>query len=213
MFEQIAPVNVTSAAFKANPFPFYAQLRADAPVYRTWLPGGKHAWLITRYDDVAAVMKDERLVKDRQNTLDAGQKKLPGWMPATFRALDRNMLDLDAPDHTRLRGLVHKAFTPRLIEHMRERIQTITDTLLDRALERGEMDIVRDFALPLPVTVIAEMLGVPPADRDKFHKWSQAAVSSTPGSLPDMVRADPEYPGVRQFRAPTGEGAPRPTDG
>ena len=89
------------------------------------------------------------------------------------------MLDLDPPDHTRLRSLVHKAFTPSLVEQMRSRTQAIADDLLDRVLWLGEMDLIRDFAFPLPMTIITEMLGVPTKDHDKFHRWSKAVVSLT----------------------------------
>jgi len=112
------PVDVTDATFKANPFPFYAQLRAASPVFLVKLPTKQHAWLITRYDDVLNVLKDERFAKDRQNAMTPEQlKKLP-WIPPMFKPLEHNMLDLDSPNHTRLRALVHKAFTPRLIEQM-----------------------------------------------------------------------------------------------
>lgn len=89
------------------------------------------------------------------------------------------MLDLDPPDHTRLRSLVHKAFTPSLIEQMRSRTQAIADDLLDRVVSPGEMDLIGDFALPLPMTLITEILGVPANDHDKFHRWSKAVVSLT----------------------------------
>ena len=89
------------------------------------------------------------------------------------------MLDLDPPDHTRLRSLVQKAFTPALIGHMRARIQSLADELLDVVAPKGEMDLIRDYALPLPMTIITEILGVPTSDRNKFHKWSQAVVSLT----------------------------------
>jgi cytochrome P450 len=87
------------------------------------------------------------------------------------------MVDLDPPDHTRLRQLVHKAFTPRLIEQMRERVQTLANELLDAATRKAEMDLIREYALLLPMTIITEILGVPIQDRDKFHKWSKVIVS------------------------------------
>ena len=99
------------------------------------------------------------------------------WIPPAFRPLLRNMLDLDPPDHTRLRALVQQAFTPRLVETMRSRIQSLADELLDTAARRGGMDLIRDYALPVPITVIAEILGVPARDRGRFHKWSKAVVS------------------------------------
>ena len=172
-------VNIVSAEFKADPFPFFARLRASDPVYRTTLPDKTAVWLITRYDDVNALLRDGRFTKNRRSALTKEQlRKLP-WTPPMFRPLERNMLDLDPPDHTRLRSLVHKAFTPGLVEQMRSRTQNIADELLDRVVSLGEMDLIRNFALPLPMTIITEMLGVPTKDHDKFHRWSKAVVSLT----------------------------------
>jgi cytochrome P450 len=109
-------VNIASSDFKANPFPFYARLRSEAPVYRTPLPDKQSAWLITRYEDVLEILKDERFGKDRLRAKTSEQVKKQPWMPDMFKPLTRNMLDVDAPDHTRLRGLVQKAFMPRLVE-------------------------------------------------------------------------------------------------
>jgi len=100
------------------------------------------------------------------------------------------MLAMGPPDHTRLRGLVHKAFTPRLIELMRMRIQSLTDELLDAALGKGRIDLIRDYALPLPTTIIAEMLGVPASDNHRFHRWSSALMASS-SSTWGMLRALP----------------------
>src|ERR687893_54975 len=172
-------VDIVSAEFKANPFPLLARLRSSDPVYRTTLPDKVKTpvWLVTRYEDVNALLKDERFPKNRRSALTPEQlRKLP-WVPPMFRPLERNMLDLDAPDHTRLRALVHRAFTPRLVERMRERVQALADELLEGAARRGEMDLIADYALPLPMTIITEILGVPASDRHKFHKWSQAVVS------------------------------------
>ena len=113
-------VNIASPGFKANPFPFYARLRAEAPAYRMTLPTRETAWLITRYDDVAMVLKDERFVKDMNNALTQGQVARLRWFRKVFKTLKRNMLNLDPPDHTRLRGLM-KVFSPRLIEQMHGR--------------------------------------------------------------------------------------------
>ena len=95
-----------------------------------------------------------------------------------FKPLEQNMLDLDSPDHTRLRALVHKAFTPRLIEQMRDEIQALTDELLDAAEPKGSMDLIADFALPLPLTIIGRILGVPAKDNDKFHRWTKTLLSA-----------------------------------
>lgn len=183
--------NLASPRFKADPHPFYARLRADAPVWRTTLalPAKRDAWLVTRYEDVLSVLKDERLAKDPRNALGPGQRAKPRWIPPMFKPLERNMLDLDAPDHDRLRALVHKAFTPRLVERLRERIQALTDELLAAAPRDGAIDLVGSFALPLPATVIAELLGAPAADRGRFHRWSTRIVSA--GTARDAVLALP----------------------
>lgn len=170
-------MDIYRAEFKANPFPFYARLRAEQPVYQTNLPDKTRVWLVTRYEDVYSLLKDERFAKDRRNAMTPEQLRKQPWVPRMFRPLERNMLDLDPPDHTRLRGLVHKAFSPRLIEQMQTRVQTLAGELLDAVAKKGEMDLIRDYALPLPMTLITEILGVPPGDRDKFHKWSKVIVS------------------------------------
>ncbi len=171
--------NIVSAEFKADPFPFLAQLRATEPVYRTTLPDGTPVWLVARYNDVLTLLRDERFTKNRRSALTPEQaRKLP-WTPPMFRPLERNMLDLDPPDHTRLRSLVHKAFTPQLVDKMRTRVQALADELLDLVGPRSEIDLIKDYALPLPMTIITEILGVPTKDRDNFHKWSNAVVSLT----------------------------------
>ena len=171
-------VNIGSREFKANPFPFYARLRAEAPVYRVLLPTKETAWLITPYDDVTTVLKDERFVKDTKNALTAEQAANVLWFRRMFKALGKNMLNQDPPNHTRLRALVSKAFTPKLIERVRDRIQELADELIDQTLHRGRMDLIRDYALPIPTTIIAEMLGVPLAHRHKFQRWSNAIMSA-----------------------------------
>lgn len=171
-------VNLASPEFKANPFSFYAALRAEAPIYRTLLPTREPAWLITRYDDAVAVLKDDRFVKNAANALTPAQLARQPWFRRLFKLLRRQMLSTDAPDHTRLRALVSQAFTPRLIEQMRDRVQALTDQLLDPVQAQGRFDLIQDFALPLPSIVIAEMLGVPAADRHAFHRWSNALMSA-----------------------------------
>src|SRR5215471_2912501 len=171
-------LDLVSQAFKANPYPTYAHLRTSAPVAFTQLPDGRHAWLISRYADVMAALRDARLAKDRRTVTTPQRMRFERLFEPIFRSLQFNMLDLDPPDHTRLRALVHKAFTPRLIEPMRGRVQALADELLDAVASRGEMDLIRDYALPLPMTVITEILGVPARDRGKFHRWSNALISA-----------------------------------
>lgn len=168
--------DLAAPAFKVDPFPFFARARAKAPVTRVRM-GRKEAWLVSRYDDVEQLLRDERFVKDRSN-VDGQGRRFDPWVPSALRPLMRNMLDVDEPDHRRLRSLVQKAFTPRRIDELRGRVGEIADELLDRMLARGEGDLVADFALPLPATVIAELLGVPEADRPRFQRWSMAIVSA-----------------------------------
>jgi cytochrome P450 len=188
---EVAPVklDLLSPAFKANPYPTYARLRSQSPVVPTRLPDGREAWLITRYDDCALALKDARLSKDRRRVSTPHRLPIEQLVGPFLRPLQLNMLDLDPPDHTRLRSLVHKAFTPRLIARLRERIQALADRLLDHATRRGRLDLVADYALPIPATIIADLLGVPAKDRDRFHRWSSRLVSVTSGR--DFVAALP----------------------
>jgi cytochrome P450 len=169
-------VNIAAPEFKANPFPFYRRLRERSPIHRVKLPNGQMAWLVTRYDDVVRVLTDERFAKDVFRVLSKEQLAASPWwervLTPLILPLARHMLNRDPPDHTRLRALVQQAFSPRLVEGMRGRIQTLADELLDRVKRPGQMDLIADYALPIPTTVIAEMLGVPVRDRHKFHRWS-----------------------------------------
>jgi len=179
--------DITSPHFMANPFPYYAQLRAEQPICHTMLPDKTPIWLVTRHADVDLFLKDNRFAKNRREILTPEQLRKEPWVPAMFKPLERNMLDTDPPDHTRLRALVHKAFTPRLIEQMRARVQTLADELLEAVASKGEMDLIQDYALPLPMTIITEILGVPMRDRNKFHGWSKAIVSINSFRAPWLV--------------------------
>lgn len=177
----IAAPDLASRQFKANPYPFYARLRAEAPVSRARLMLWAGAWLVTRYEDVLAVLKDEQFAKNRFSTLTVAEraKVWPPSIPRAIRPMARNMLFLDPPDHARLRALVLKAFTPQLIEQLRPRIQTLCDELLTAAQPSRCIELVREYALPLPLTIIAELLGIPREDRPKFQGWSRALASAS----------------------------------
>jgi cytochrome P450 len=154
----------------ANPYPLYARLREQDPMM--W-DERTTAWVLTRHSDVYAVLRDPRFSAAR---MSIGTEWIPEELQAKLvppvRAVMRQILFLDPPDHTRLRGLVSKAFTPRVVESLRPRIQALVDDLLDRVQPAGRVNFVQDFAYPLPATVIAEMLGVPPEDRELFIKWT-----------------------------------------
>jgi cytochrome P450 len=152
--------------FHANPYPFYHRLRTEAPVH--WSPMG--LWVLTRYDDVVTALRDPRFGRAGfEPLLDAvyGDGIVTGELPPS-------MLFRDPPDHTRLRSLVSRAFTPRVVEGMRPHIRELVDGLLGRVEGAGAMDVIADLAYPLPVRVIGEMLGVPPGDSDTIRQWSAA---------------------------------------
>jgi cytochrome P450 len=135
------------------------------------------------------VLKDDMFVEDKLNAMDPEQQAKTPWAPGFLKPLERNMLDLDDPDHARLRALVSKAFTPRLIAQLRGRIEALCEDLLEAMERRGKVELVGDYALPIPATVIAELLGVPAQDQRKFHRWSSRLVSIS--SSRDMLRALP----------------------
>jgi pimeloyl-[acyl-carrier protein] synthase len=153
--------NPMDPEFIADPYPTYHRLRAADPVHHS--PLG--LWVLTRYDDVASVLRDPRFVKEPIAAAVAAR------LGSVTPAAPLSMLDRDPPDHTRLRSLVSKAFTPRMVELLRPRIQGIVDGLLDRVASAHSMDLIEDFAYPLPVVVICELLGVPVEDQERFRGW------------------------------------------
>ncbi len=170
--------SVVSREHNADPYPFYAWLRRESPVHKVILPGKQAAWLVTRYDDVLGVLKDDRFAKDPLNALAPGKAGRQPWVPAFVKPLTRNMLDVDEPDHTRLRALVNRAFTPRRVEQIRDRIQSLSEDLVAAVRGRERFDLIRAIAQPIPTTIIAEMLGVPVGDRHRFGRWSRRIVSA-----------------------------------
>lgn len=164
--------DLLSQETKRDPHTFYAQLRSMEPLYYV---EGLNAWVVTTYEDALFVLKDPRFTKDNRKIAQPGNGQ-DSLQDEAYGKL-RFMLMTDPPDHTRLRSLVSKAFTPRTIEQLRPRIQQITDELLDAVQEQGKMDLIIDFAYPLPITVISEMLGIPATDRPKFRTWTQGIVN------------------------------------
>ncbi|GIE36863.1 cytochrome P450 hydroxylase [Actinoplanes italicus] len=174
-----------SEAFFTDPHAVYARLRDSAPAVRADLPDGSPVWLVTRYADVRALLADPRLSVDKAN----GDGSWRGFsLPP---ALDANLLNTDPPNHTRLRRLVSQAFTPRRVDELRPKIQRTADDLLDRLAARGlaEADLIRDYAGPLPVAVISDLLGVPEADRGDFRTWTDTMLVPPGGDRAAAARA------------------------
>jgi cytochrome P450 len=166
------PIKASALAhprFKANPYPFYARMRVESPVFPVSVPFVGRGWMVTRYDDVVTVARDDRFSRDIL--------PLVRWLPRfALVPLTRQMLSQDPPAHTRLRKLVSQAFTPRRIELLRDRIQAVCDELLSAGPRTGTFDLVRGYALPIPLTVIAELLGIPKQDRHRFHVLAQGSI-------------------------------------
>jgi len=163
----------------ANPYPLYDRLRSEDPVHWSAM---MEVWVLSRYDDIVGVLTDQRWSADRRQARNRfaaeAQRRQEEFGPF---GRTQTMLTADPPLHTRLRRLVSKAFTPRMVEGLRPRIQEIVDELMDAVQGSGRMDVIRDLAYPLPVIVIAEMLGVPPEDRDRFKHWSDEIVGALNG--------------------------------
>lgn len=157
-------VNPLDPAFRTDPYPFLQRLREHDPVNET--PIG--LFRLTRYDDVVRMLKEVPSGVRFESGSTLSSTNLPGG-PGQF------ILQQDPPDHTRLRKLMNQAFRPRAIEALRAQVEALVEALLDRVAERGEMDIIADLALPVPSTVICEMMGVPLADRERFTEWTSAA--------------------------------------
>jgi cytochrome P450 len=169
----------THPDFLADPYPAYRLLREHAPVF--WADNAQ-AWVVSRHADVSLGLRDPRFVQDRGNqhlflTLPPGAPRFE----TLGRMFGHWMLFQNPPEHTRLRGLVQKAFTPRIVDNLKAPMEQLVDDLLDRAASTGRMDLIADLAFPLPVTVIALMLGVPASDHEQFRRWSSVlAVTMEP---------------------------------
>src|SRR5207244_1929663 len=177
-----------SNRFRAEAYATFARMREEDPVFcQLGIDGETMLWFVTRHDDaVAVLLDDERFVRDPSLALTAEElAAFQSGMPEGMRFVENHMLNKDGEDHRRLRRLVTKAFTPRMVEQLRPRIEEIADELIDAVESRGEMDLVDEFAFPLPITVIAELLGIPVADRDRFRRWTNAMV--TPVLTPEDI--------------------------
>ena len=192
--------------FFSNPYPYLAQMRKIGPIFPVPGSSGRQVWMVTQFNEAVQVLKDQRFSVDpfrsrRTFARQSGLSAAPGFI------LEGSMITVDEPDHSRLRTLVSKAFTPHYIEGLRPRIQNLANELLDRVQGQGQMDLVSDFAYPLPINVISEMLGIPKEGRQKIREWSAViatneedprraekleAFSNYVKSLVAQKRADPQ---------------------
>jgi len=196
----------------ANPYPLYRQLRTEDPVH--WDPF-LHAWVVTRYADVVTVL--HRFSANRTPTPEQLAALGLESLTPVARVMVRQMLFLDAPSHTRIRGLASQAFTPRRVERLREHIQDIMDGLLDAVISHGRMEVIEDLAAPLPAIVTAEMLGVPTRDHQLLKKWSAdfaemlGNFQHNPDRAAGVLKSTEEM--VAYFRDAVREQRERPRDG
>lgn len=160
------PVNVSSKEFTANKYEYYQWLREEAPIYKGKL-SVLTVYLLSRDADCVSMLKDPRFVRNRTTATGGGRMSFP--MPKSVSLMAQSMIVEDEPEHRRLRSLVHKAFTPRALAKLAERIARLTHQLLDEAEKQREVDLLQAYSLPIPVTVISEMVGVPDEDMPKFR--------------------------------------------
>lgn len=182
----------TSPEFQADPLPIWSRLRAERPVYPRPMPDGLTVWIVTRHRDCVAVLRDPDCTA--QKFSNPILHRLAADPAAPFAVIAKTVLGMmlvkDDPDHFRLRSLVNKAFTPRVVSELRPRVQAITDELLDAAAKRGEFDAIADLGMPLPIIVIAELLGVPLEQRANLKRWSDKLVTFLDGTIRDQGLAE-----------------------
>ncbi|MCI0714303.1 MAG: cytochrome P450 [Chloroflexi bacterium] len=175
-------VNLLSPEFLTDPYPIYDYLRRNAPVY---FIEPANTWVITRYRDCVSIFKDPRASSTIDLTFGGVD---PAELPQTVASVQANMVFMDDPDHARLRALVHKSFTPSLVENMRGQIEQVVNELLDDMDGQSEIDLIKAFSYPLPVLVIADPLGVPFEDRNLLRQWSQIILQAVdPLATPDVM--------------------------
>ncbi|MFI9602636.1 cytochrome P450 [Streptomyces sp. NPDC052043] len=183
------PPTLFTWEFASDPYPAYAWLREHAPVHRTRLPSGVEAWLVTRYADARQALADQRLSKNPAHHAGPAHAKGRTGIPGERKAeLMTHLLNIDPPDHTRLRRLVSKAFTPRRVAEFAPRVQELADGLIDGFAERGTADLIHEFAFPLPIYAICDLLGVPREDQDDFRDWAGMMLHLPGGESPDPQR-------------------------
>ncbi|MED0960633.1 cytochrome P450 [Bacillus paramycoides] len=187
-------INLASAQFKEDAYEIYKESRKVQPIlFVNKVEIGKE-WLITRYEDALPLLKDNRLKKDPANVFSQNRMNMYLSLDNSDH-LTTHMLNSDPPNHNRLRSLVQKAFTPKMITQLEGRIQEIADDLINDAQQKGTLNLVDDYAFPLPINVISEMLGIPKEDQAKFRIWSHAVIASpvTPEEIKDTEKQLSEF--------------------
>ena len=170
---------VTDSAARADPYPVYERIRSTDGAYLEDLG----FWFVTSYEDCAALLRHPSLKRRHKDSWEIRGAMSNALGRPWFEGASRSMLWLDNPDHARIRGLVARAFTPRFIERLRPRIEQMVQELIDGMKDKSEIDLIEEFALPLPMMVICEMLGVPVQERGNFREWT-VALAATLEPLP-----------------------------
>ena len=187
-------INLASAQFKEDAYEIYKESRKKQPIlFVNQVEIGKE-WLITRYEDALPLLKDNRLKKDWTNVFSQDTKNMYLSVDNSDH-LTTHMLNSDPPNHSRLRSLVQKAFTPKMIAQLDGRIQRIADDLISNIERKGTLNLVDDYSFPLPIIVISEMLGIPKEDQTKFRIWSHAVIASpeTPEEIKETEKQLSEF--------------------
>lgn len=188
----VGPFDPLAPAVLANPYPYYRWLQSYDPVHwgKAGAPGQPGCWYITRYTEATAALKEARLGREIWQLQPELTQKSDVADDSPSQAMSKQWMVLrDPPVHTRLRSLVQRAFTPRMIEQLRPRMVGLVNGLIDQVYEQGQMDLLRDFAQPLPVIIIAELLGVPAVDQARFMPWSRALAAVIEFEQTESVRA------------------------
>ncbi len=183
--------NIWSQKTRNNPHELYRQMRENDPTYKVVDGMGQTVWFFTKYDDSVSILRDKRSIKNPRKSLSPDVLKDRFGVDieadidreSPWELINQHMLNQDPPDHTRLRTIVHKAFTPNRVRELQPRIEQLADELLDAMDSKTDGDLIADYALPLPITVIAEMLGIPVEDRDRFRTWTNVILSGDMSSM------------------------------
>lgn len=179
--------------FTHDPYPFYTAIREQSGgIVFARLGTGVDAWIVTSYELGRILLTDSRLSKDSRHAGASWHHAQPQQREGTSEPLFRHLLTMDPPEHTELRALVQPQFTRQRVSALRPRIEAITDELLDAMVDRTEVEFIDDFAFPLPILVICELLGVPTADRERFRRWSRLLVAAEHGEEQEGINAADE---------------------